>query len=85
MVVLSSFNVRTAITVSLAASAAMLMPMTASAISLEQACARFAGKLSSAQSSGDNQKAQAIYQEGSQRIASRFNGATCPTIKPPTP
>jgi hypothetical protein len=76
---------RTAVIVCLAASAAMLMPLTASAISLEQACARFAGKFNSAQSSGDNQKAQAIYQEGSQRIASRFNGATCPNIKPPTP
>jgi hypothetical protein len=45
----------------------------------------FAGKLSAAQAAGDSQKAQTIYKEGNQRIASRFNGATCPNIKPPTP
>lgn len=64
---------------------AAMTPQGASAVSLDQACQRFADKLSAAQSAGDSQKAQTIYQEGSQRIASRFNGATCPNIKPPTP
>jgi hypothetical protein len=35
--------------------------------------------------SGDTAKAQKIYQVGSQRIASRFNGATCPNVQPPAP
>jgi hypothetical protein len=43
----------------------------------------FASKLSAAQASGDSQKAQTIYQEGSQRIAAKFNGATCPNVQPP--
>lgn len=68
-----------------AALLAALTPNGARAISLEQACQRFSDKLSAAQSAGDSQKAQTIYQEGRQRIASNFNGATCPTIKPPTP
>jgi hypothetical protein len=59
-------------------------PLGARAVSLDQACQMFASKLSAAQASGDPQKAQTVYQEGSQRIASRFNGATCPNIKPPT-
>jgi hypothetical protein len=61
------------------------LPLGAKAVSLDQACQMFASKLSAAQAAGDSQKAQTIYQEGSQRIASRFNGATCPAIKPPTP
>jgi predicted negative regulator of RcsB-dependent stress response len=61
------------------------VPNASQAVSLDQACATFAGKLSAAQAAGDTQKAQAIYQQGSQRIASRFNGATCPNVKPPTP
>jgi hypothetical protein len=60
-------------------------PSGAQAVSLDEACGRFASKLSAAQAAGDTQKAQTIYQEGSQRIASRFNGATCPNVKPPTP
>lgn len=60
-------------------------PLSAHATSLDQACQMFASKLSAAQAAGDSQKAQAIYQEGSKRIASKFNGATCPTVKPPTP
>lgn len=60
-------------------------PSGAHAVSLDEACGRFASKLSAAQAAGDTQKAQTIYQEGSQRIASRFNGATCPNVKPPTP
>ena len=59
-------------------------PLGAQGVSLKEACGRFASKISAAQAAGDRQKAQTIYQEGSQRIASRFNGATCPNVKPPT-
>ena len=54
-------------------------------MSLDEACGKFAGKLSAAQAAGDTQKAQKIYQQGSARIASKFNGASCPNVKPPTP
>jgi uncharacterized protein (DUF2345 family) len=60
-------------------------PAGVQAISLDQACQTFASKLSAAQASGDKQKAQTIYTEGSKRIASRFNGATCPNVTAPTP
>lgn len=53
------------------------------AVSLEEACATFASKLNAAVASGDTKKAQSIYTQGSQRVASRFNGATCPNVKPP--
>ena len=53
------------------------------AISLDEACQTFAGKLSAAQVSGDKEKAQKIYSQGSKRIASKFNGATCPNVKAP--
>lgn len=52
-------------------------------MSLEQACARFASKLQAAVAAGDTSQAQMIYTEGSQRVASNFNGATCPTVKAP--
>ena len=55
----------------------------ARAISLDEACARFASKLSDAVKSGDPAKAQQVYATGNQRIASRFNGATCPNVQPP--
>jgi hypothetical protein len=64
---------------------ALAAPLGAGAVNLDQACAKFAGKLSAAQAAGDSQKAQMIYQEGTQRIASKFNGASCPNVKPPTP
>jgi hypothetical protein len=64
---------------------AMAAPLGAHAVSLDQACGMFAGKLSAAQAAGDTQKAQMIYQEGTQRIASKFNGASCPNVKSPTP
>lgn len=69
------------------ASALMVLaaPAGVQAISLEQACQRFASKLSAAQASGDEQKAQTIYRVGTKRIASRFNGATCPNVTAPTP
>jgi hypothetical protein len=55
----------------------------AKAISLDQACSRFAAKLQAALNAGDTAKAQKIFSEGTQRIASRFNGASCPSIKAP--
>ena len=64
---------------------ALAAPAGVQAISLDQACQTFAAKLSAAQASGDTQKAQTIYSEGSKRIASRFNGATCPNVSAPTP
>jgi hypothetical protein len=62
-----------------------LLPSVAEAVSLDQACQRFADKLSAAKASGDPQKVQAVYTKGSQRIASKFNGATCPNVQAPTP
>jgi hypothetical protein len=53
------------------------------AVTLDQACQTFASKLSAAQASGDQAKAEAIYAEGSKRVASKFNGATCPNVKAP--
>jgi hypothetical protein len=67
-----------------AAAALGVAAAPASAISLDDACARFASKLSDAVKSGDPAKAQQVYSIGSQRIASRFNGASCPNVQPPT-
>ena len=64
---------------------ALVAPAAVKAVSLDQACQTFAGKLAAAQKAGDLQKAQEIYATGSKRIASRFNGASCPTVKAPTP
>jgi len=33
--------------------------------------------------SGDTAKARQVYTEGSKRVASHFNGATCPNVKAP--
>jgi hypothetical protein len=55
----------------------------AKAVSLDQACSMFAAKIQAALSAGDTAKAQRIFSEGSQRIASRFNGASCPNIQAP--
>jgi hypothetical protein len=68
-----------------AALLALAAPNAAQAVSLDQACQMFASKLSAAQASGDKQKAQTVYAEGSKRIANKFNGATCPDVKAPTP
>lgn len=66
------------------AAALLIAPITpAQAMSLDAACARFASRLQTAVQSGDTAKAQKIYQVGSQRIASNFNGATCPNVQPP--
>ena len=64
---------------------AMGTPLAARAMNLDQACDRFASRLTAAQASGDSQQAQTIYQKGSQRIAANFNGATCPNVQPPKP
>ena len=64
---------------------ALAAPVGAQAVSLDQACQKFADKLSAAQAAGDKQKAQTIYAEGSKRIASKFNGATCSNVTAPTP
>lgn len=63
--------------------AALLQTSPGRAMSLNEACSTFAAKLSSAQASGDTAKAQKIYTEGNKRIASRFNGASCPAVKAP--
>ncbi len=55
----------------------------AGAVSLPEACQRFEAKLKQAQASNDPAQVQKVYTQGSQRIASRFNGATCPGIKAP--
>ena len=55
----------------------------AGAVSLQEACYRFEAKLKQAQASNDPAQVQKVYTQGSQRIASRFNGATCPGIKAP--
>jgi hypothetical protein len=59
--------------------------MAVNGVTLDQACQKFASKLTAAQASGDKQKAQTVYAEGSKRIASKFNGASCPNVKAPTP
>jgi hypothetical protein len=79
------FEMRFALLLSAAGLMALAAPLGAQAVSLDQACGKFADKLSAAQSAGDTQKAQKIYQEGTQRIASKFNGASCPNVKAPTP
>jgi hypothetical protein len=60
-------------------------PAGVQAVSLDEACQTFVSKLNAAQKAGDAQKAQQIYTKGSQRIASKFNGATCPNVSAPTP
>lgn len=65
----------------------LLLPLIgvaqAGAVSLQEACQRFESKLKQAQASNDPAQVQKVYTQGSQRIASRFNGATCPGIKAP--
>ena len=85
MVLMVFFEMLHALLFSAAGLLALAAPLSAQAMSLDEACGKFAGKLSAAQAAGDTQKAQMIYQQGSARIASRFSGATCPNVKPPTP
>lgn len=58
-------------------------PGQVKAISLDEACGRFAAKLQAALAAGSTSQAKAIYSKGSQRIAAHFNGATCPNVKAP--
>jgi hypothetical protein len=53
------------------------------AVSLEEACAKFAAKIAEAQASGNPDNAKTVYSKGSQRIAAKFNGSTCPNVKAP--
>jgi len=53
------------------------------AVTLEEACAKFAAKISEAQASGNADQVKTVYSKGSQRIAAKFNGATCPNVKAP--
>jgi hypothetical protein len=64
---------------------ALAAPVGVRAVTVDEACKTFAGKLNAAQKAGDKEKAQEIYTKGSQRIAKKFNGATCPNVKAPTP
>lgn len=66
-----------------AATALALSPGRASAVTVDEACARFASKLQVAVAAGNTAEAQTIYSEGSQLIASHFSGATCPNVKVP--
>ena len=65
-------------------SALLITPATAQAVSFDQACGMLASKLNAAVQAGNQAEAQLIYQDGSQRIAQHFNGASCPNVKPPT-
>jgi len=66
-----------------AATALAMAPGLARAATFEEASARFAAKLQAAEAAGHSTQAQATYGEGSQLIASPFNGATCPNRKTP--
>ena len=68
-----------------AALLALAAPVGIRAVTVDEACQTFAGKLSAAQKAGDKQKAQEIYSVGSQRIATKFNGDTCPNVNLVTP
>jgi hypothetical protein len=63
---------------------AIAAPMAGRSVTLDEACQKFASKLSTAQKAGNKQQAQEIYAKGSKRIASKFQGATCPNVKAPT-
>jgi hypothetical protein len=63
---------------------AIVFPVRAQVTTVAEACSKFAAKLTAAQQAGDIEKAQLIFQIGSQRIASNFNGATCSNVKPPS-
>jgi hypothetical protein len=52
-------------------------------MTLDQACTKFGAKVNAAVASGDLAKARKIYAEGGKRVASHFNGATCPNLKAP--
>jgi len=62
---------------------ALLGTPARAAMTLDQACTKFGGKVNDAVASGDLAKARKIYAEGGKRVASHFNGATCPNVKAP--
>ena len=68
---------------SLSALALLAFAPTVKAVNLDEACAKFAAKISEAQASGNAEQVKTVYSKGSQRIASKFNGATCPNVKAP--
>lgn len=67
----------------LSALALMTSAQSVQAITLDEACTKFASKMSEAQASGNADQVKTVYSKGSQRIASKFNGATCPNVKAP--
>lgn len=72
-----------AVGLSAALAPALLGTPARAAMTLDQACTKFGGKVNDAVASGDLGKARQIYAEGSKRVASHFNGATCPNVKAP--
>jgi len=68
---------------SLTTAATLLGSPAMAAMTLNQACAKFSGKVNDAVASGNLTKARQIYAEGSKRVASHFQGATCPNVKAP--
>ena len=78
-----SAGLRLAATMLGAALLPLLLTAPGRAMNLNDACARFATKLGSAQASGDTAKARKIYAEGNKRVAQHFNGASCPNVKAP--
>ncbi len=56
---------------------------TVKAVTLDEACTKFAAKMGEAQASGNADQVKTVFSKGSQRIAARFNGATCPNVKAP--
>ena len=71
------------LSLSIALAPGLLGTPARAAMTLEQACTKFAGKVIDAVASGDLVKARTIYAEGGKRVASRFNGASCPNVKAP--
>jgi hypothetical protein len=67
----------------LTAAATLMVSPVQAAVTLEQACSKLSGKVNEAVAGGDQAKARQIYVEGSKRVASRFQGATCPNVKAP--
>jgi len=77
------FALHLALSLSAALAPGLLGTPARAAMTLDQACAKFGGKVNDAVASGDLGKARKIYAEGSKRVASHFNGATCPNVKAP--
>ena len=67
----------------LSAAALLVSAPTVLAVTLDEACTKYAAKMGEAQASGNADQVKTVYSKGSQRIASKFNGATCPNVKAP--